>query len=131
MNPLLPIVADIGLMARPALFNLYFAGAAIPVGFVFAIFIALGKASPNMLLNRLSRAYIYFFRGSPFFIQLFAFYSLMLAFNLSTWKPLGIDGVVLHPLFLGPAIMAALVLLWQEVMPPREDTPSQAGSYRA
>ena len=34
-------------------------------------------------------------------------------------------------LFLGPAIMAALVLLWQEVMPPRDDTPSQAGSYGA
>jgi polar amino acid transport system permease protein len=67
---------------------------------------ALGKNSPNQLFNRLSRAYIYFFRGSPFFIQLFAFYSLVLAFNLSTWKPLGVDWFVLHPLFLGPAILA-------------------------
>jgi predicted PurR-regulated permease PerM len=51
------------------------------------------------------------------------------------WVLLGILGGVetfgLLGLFLGPAIMAALVLLWQEVMPPREDTPSQAGSYRA
>ena len=50
------------------------------------------------------------------------------------WVLLGILGGVetfgLLGLFLGPAIMAALVLLWQEVMPPREDTPSQAGSYR-
>lgn len=105
MNPLAPILNDIELMARPALFNLYFAGAAIPIGFFLAIFIALGKNSSNMLLNRLSRAYIYFFRGSPFFIQLFAFYSLVLAFNLSVWKPLGVDGFVLHPLFLGPAIL--------------------------
>jgi His/Glu/Gln/Arg/opine family amino acid ABC transporter permease subunit len=100
-----PILNDIGLLAMPALFNVYFAAAAIPIGFVFAIFFALGKNSRNPLLNRLSRAYIYFFRGSPFFIQLFAFYSLALAFNLSTWKPLGIDWLVLHPLFIGPAIL--------------------------
>jgi polar amino acid transport system permease protein len=99
------ILGDIELMAVPALFNLYFAAAAIPIGFVLAIFLALGKASPNPLVNRLSRIYIYFFRGSPFFIQLFAIYSLMLAFNLSVWKPLGIDGLVLHPLFLGPLIL--------------------------
>jgi His/Glu/Gln/Arg/opine family amino acid ABC transporter permease subunit len=97
---------EIEQLAVPALFNLYFAAAAIPVGFVLAIFLALGKGSRNPLINRLSRGYIYFFRGSPFFIQLFAFYSLMLAFNLSTWKPLGIDWLVLHPLFLGPAILA-------------------------
>ncbi len=105
MNILAAILSDIAAMARPALFNVYFAGAAIPIGFVFAIFIALGKNSPNVVVNRLSRAYIYFFRGSPFFIQLFAFYSLMLAFNLSVWKPLGWDSFVLHPLFLGPLIL--------------------------
>jgi polar amino acid transport system permease protein len=99
------ILGNIAVMARPALFNLYFAGAAIPVGFALAIFIALGKNSTNMVLNRLSRAYIYFFRGSPFFIQLFAFYSLVLAFNQSLWKPLGLDSFILHPLFLGPAIL--------------------------
>ena len=99
------ILGNIAVMARPALFNLYFAGAAIPVGFALAIFIALGKNSTNMVLNRLSRAYIYFFRGSPFFIQLFAFYSLVLAFNQSLWKPLGLDAFILHPLFLGPAIL--------------------------
>ena len=106
MNWLQPMLTDIGLLARPALFNIYFSVAAIPVGFVLAIFVALGKASANPVINRLSRAYIYFFRGSPFFIQLFAFYSLALAFNLSLWKPLGIDWFVLNPLFLGPAILA-------------------------
>jgi polar amino acid transport system permease protein len=34
------------------------------------------------------------------------FYSLALAFNLSVWKPLGIDWIVLNPLVLGPAILA-------------------------
>lgn len=106
MSPLDVLTHEIGLLAVPALFNIYFAAAAIPVGFVLAIFLALGKASANPLLSRLSRAYIYFFRGSPFFIQLFAFYSLMLSFNLTLWKPWGVDGWVLHPLFLGPAILA-------------------------
>jgi polar amino acid transport system permease protein len=100
------LIGEVVRMAPAALFNIYVAVAAIPAGFGFAILLALGKNSPNQLVNRLSRAYIYFFRGSPFFIQLFAFYSLVLAFNLSTWKPLGIDWFVLHPLFLGPAILA-------------------------
>jgi polar amino acid transport system permease protein len=105
MNALEPVFRDIEAFAVPALYNIYFAAAAIPIGFVFAIFFALGKNSPNPVVNRLSRGYIYFFRGSPFFIQLFAFYSLVLAFNISTWKPLGIDWLVLHPLFLGPLIL--------------------------
>jgi len=107
MNEFLaPILHDIGLMARPALFNIYFAFASIPIGFVLAIFFALGKASRNRLISSLCRGYIYAFRGSPFFIQLFMFYSLMLAFNLSLWRPLGIDGIVLNPLVLGPVILA-------------------------
>ncbi|MGN6488360.1 MAG: ABC transporter permease [Devosia sp.] len=106
MDLLQPILNDIVLLARPALFNIYFAFASIPVGFVLAIFFALGKASPNPLISNLCRGYIYAFRGSPFFIQLFMFYSLALAFNLSLWKPLGIDTIVLNPLILGPAILA-------------------------
>jgi len=106
MDFLGPILTDIALLARPALFNIYFAFASIPIGFVLAIFFALGKASPNPLISNLCRGYIYAFRGSPLFIQLFMLYSLALAFNLSVWKPLGIDGIVLNPLVLGPAILA-------------------------
>jgi polar amino acid transport system permease protein len=105
MTWLAPILNDIGLLARPALFNLYFAVASLPLGFVLAVLMALAKASPNPLVSRLARGYIYAFRGSPFFIQLFMLYSLALAFNVSWWKPLGIDWFVLHPLFLGPAIL--------------------------
>ena len=101
-----PILTDIAVLARPALFNLYFAAASIPMGFVLAIFMALGRASPNPILSRLCGFYIYAFRGSPFFIQLFMFYSLALAFNISLWKPLGIDGIILNPLIFGPAILA-------------------------
>lgn len=103
---LAPILKDIAILARPALFNIYFALASIPIGFVLAIFFALGKASPNRLISSFCRGYIYAFRGSPFFIQLFMFYSLALAFNLTLWKPLGIDWIVLNPLVLGPVILA-------------------------
>lgn len=105
MDWLLAIGRDVVLLAKPALFNIYFAFASIPLGFVLAIFLALGKASRNRLISGLSRGYIYAFRGSPFFIQLFMFYSMALAFNLTLWKPWGIDWFVLHPLFLGPLIL--------------------------
>lgn len=105
MDLLAPILVDLQLLAKPALFNVYFAAASIPAGFLLAIFVALGKASSNRLVSSLCRGYIYALRGSPFFIQLFMFYSMALAFNLTLWRPLGIDWFVLHPLFLGPAIL--------------------------
>jgi len=99
------VVQDIIILSRPALFNIYFALASIPLGFPFAILLALLKNSTNPLLARLARTYIYAFRGSPLFIQLFMFYSVMLAFNLSHWKPMGIDHIVMHPLFIGPLVL--------------------------
>jgi His/Glu/Gln/Arg/opine family amino acid ABC transporter permease subunit len=105
MGVLDAILGDLAMLAKPALFNIYFALASIPLGFLLAIFLALGKASQNKLISSLSRGYIYAFRGSPLFIQFFMLYSLALAFNLSLWRPLGIDGIVLNPLVLGPAIL--------------------------
>ncbi|SFZ83272.1 polar amino acid transport system permease protein [Devosia enhydra] len=105
MNLLDAIFADIALMARPALFNIYFAFAAIPLGFLFAVLLALGKASHNRLTSAFSRGYIYAFRGSPFFIQLFMIYSLVLSLNIPLWRPWGISWLMLSPLFLGPAIL--------------------------
>lgn len=105
MEFLAPVLTDIQLLAKPALFNIYFAVASIPLGFLFAIALALGKASRNPAIAALSQGYIYAFRGTPFFIQLFMFYSLALAFNLSVWRPLGISDIVLNPLVLGPAIL--------------------------
>jgi His/Glu/Gln/Arg/opine family amino acid ABC transporter permease subunit len=96
---------EIAALAPSVLYNLYFAFAALPLGFVLAIGLAFGKGSRNPLINRLSRGYIYCFRGSPLFIQFFMFYSLALSFNLSLWRPLGIDWFVLHPLFIGPFVL--------------------------
>jgi len=44
------------------------------IGFVFSIFLALGKISTNKLISRLSRGYVFFFRGTPLLIQLFVVY---------------------------------------------------------
>jgi polar amino acid transport system permease protein len=100
------ILNEIRTLALPAVFNIYFAAAAIPAGFVLAIGLALAKGSRNPIVSRLARGYIYGLRGSPFFIQLFMIYSLILSFNLAVWKPMGWDWFVLHPLFLGPLILA-------------------------
>ena len=100
------LAAEVALFARPALFNVYFAAASIPAGFGLAILVALGKASRNRLISAFCKGYIYAFRGSPFFIQLFMFYSVALALNQTVWRPMGIDWFVLHPLFLGPLILA-------------------------
>ncbi|WP_323013548.1 ABC transporter permease subunit [Devosia sp.] len=91
--------------APAAVFNIYFALASIPIGFVLAVFLALGKASRNRLISRLSRGHIYAFRGSPLFIQFFMIYSLALSFNIALWKPMGISWLVLHPLFIGPLVL--------------------------
>jgi His/Glu/Gln/Arg/opine family amino acid ABC transporter permease subunit len=96
---------DLALMAPAVMYNIYFAAASIPIGFVLAVFLALGKASSNPLINRLSRGYIYAFRGSPLFIQFFMFYSLALSLNITLWKPMGWSGFILNPLFMGPFVL--------------------------
>ena len=98
-------IAELGLFTPAVVFNIYFALASIPLGFVFAVFLAVGKASDNLLINRLSRGYIYAFRGSPLFIQFFMIYSLALSFNVAVWKPMGMSWWVLHPLFIGPLVL--------------------------
>ena len=98
-------VRDVVVLARPALFNLYFAAASIPFGFPFAVALAAARVWGPWPLARLAGTYVYAFRGSPLFIQFFMFYSVLLAFNREVWKPLGIDHVVLHPLFIGPLVL--------------------------
>lgn len=101
-----PIVGDIRALGFPSLFNLYFAFASIPIGFVLAVGLAFAKNSRITPLRLAASGYIYAFRGSPLFIQLFMFYSIMLSLNQVWWKPWGISWLVLHPLFLGPLVLA-------------------------
>jgi len=46
----------------------------VAAGLVLGLFIALGKISGNIILNKLSTAYIFFFRGTPLLMQLFFIY---------------------------------------------------------
>lgn len=43
-------------------------------GLILSLFLALGKISKNKVLQRLSGAYIFFFRGTPLLMQLFFIY---------------------------------------------------------
>jgi len=57
----------------------------VSAGLVFGFFLALGKMSKNVILNKLSRIYIFFFRGTPLLMQLFfIYYALPMFFPLFT-----------------------------------------------
>jgi polar amino acid transport system permease protein len=47
---------------------------AVCAGLVLSLFLALGKMSKNVILNRFSSGYIFFFRGTPLLMQLFFVY---------------------------------------------------------
>lgn len=102
MDLFIGLWTEFAFYAQPALFNIYFAAISLPAGFAFALLFALGKNSTNPVINRLASIYIYAFRGSPLFIQLFMFYSIMLAVNPILWRPMGISWLMMSPLFIGP-----------------------------
>ena len=47
---------------------------AVSGGLVLSLFLALGKMSKNPVINRLSSAYVFFFRGTPLLMQLYFIY---------------------------------------------------------
>jgi polar amino acid transport system permease protein len=49
----------------------------VSAGLVLGFFLALGKISKNVFLNKLCSAYIFFFRGTPLLMQLFFIYYAM------------------------------------------------------
>ncbi len=58
------------------------------IGFILSIFLALGKISANLIISKICRAYIFFFRGTPLLIQIFVIYfSVPVIFGFS-WRGL-------------------------------------------
>ena len=102
METLAFFAQEFAFYARPALYNIYFALASLPIGFGLALLVALGKNSKNPIIRGFCTTYVYAFRGSPIFIQLFMFYSIMLALNPVFWRPWGINWLMMNPLFIGP-----------------------------
>jgi polar amino acid transport system permease protein len=47
---------------------------AVGAGIVMSLFVALGKMSKNVIINRTCSAYVFFFRGTPLLMQLFFVY---------------------------------------------------------
>lgn len=68
--------------------TLFLTTLSMAIGFIFSIFLALGKISKNFIISKISRAYIFFFRGTPLLIQLFVVYfSVPVIFGFS-WRGL-------------------------------------------
>ncbi|WP_435310555.1 ABC transporter permease [Primorskyibacter sedentarius] len=72
------------LIGSGMLWNIYFGTLALITGFFLATAVALGKASRNRVLRKLSEWFIFVFRGSPLFIQFFFAYFLFLLLKQST-----------------------------------------------
>ena len=67
------------LIGSGMIWNIYFGVLALLSGFFLATAAAVGKASTNPVLQRLSNGFIFVFRGSPLFIQFFFAYFLFVA----------------------------------------------------
>ena len=67
------------LIGSGMIWNIYFGVIALFTGFFLATAVALGKASQNRVLRKLSTWFIFIFRGSPLFIQFFFAYFLFLS----------------------------------------------------
>ncbi|MGB0786261.1 MAG: ABC transporter permease subunit [Alphaproteobacteria bacterium] len=100
--------------------NLYYAGLSLPLGFIFAIFLAIGLTGDNKLTQRMSSGFVYVFRGSPLFIQLYLFYYAVRATGWPGYRPPGsfdrpydflLDALVLAPvvLLLNTAAYSAII----------------------
>ncbi len=67
------------LIGSGLLWNIYFGVLALASGFALATAVAMGKASKNPVIRKISDWFIFIFRGSPLFIQFFFAYFLFLS----------------------------------------------------
>ena len=101
------------LIGSGMLWNVYFAVCALALGFVFATALALGKASSNPWARKSAGGFIFFFRGTPLFIQFFFAYELFVQLprNGFEFAFLGAD-ITVETRWLTKAWAGALVVLW-------------------
>jgi polar amino acid transport system permease protein len=100
------------LIAGGLLWNVYFGGLAIVIGFFLATGVALAKYSDNPWLRRPAEGFVFFFRGSPLFIQFFFFYSaFVLLPRAGIDIPLGFTTLTIDTSVLTTAQVGALVVL--------------------
>ena len=100
------------LIASGLIWNVYFAGLAILIGFFLAIGMAVAKFSENRLLNIPAGMFIFVFRGSPLFIQFFFFYSAFVLLPRSGIDiPLGFVTLTVDTTALTTAQVGGLIVL--------------------
>jgi len=71
------------LIGSGMIHNVYFGLFALALGFVLAVAVALGKSSRSALIRKPSEWFIFVFRGSPLFIQIFFAYFFFLSLKTS------------------------------------------------
>ena len=85
---ILKIISWLPALLRGARITIGLTVCAMSAGLVISLFIALGKMSKNVIINRLCAAYTFFFRGTPLLMQIyFIYYALPListAFLINT-----------------------------------------------
>jgi len=101
------------LIGSGMIWNIYFAVLALILGFGLATLIALGKASHNPHISKLSKFFIFLFRGTPLFLQFFFAYELFvllpkLGFDLN----IGFTEITVETRWLTKAWLGALTVLF-------------------
>ncbi len=103
---------QIFLIASGLIWNVYFATLAIGFGFFLATGVALAKFSANPWISRPAGAFIFFFRGSPLFIQFFFFYSAFVLLPRTGLDiPLGFITLTVNTAPLTTAAVGGLIVL--------------------
>jgi len=85
------MVSWLPALLRGARITILLTVCAMSAGLVLSLFVALGKMSKNVILNKFCTAYTFFFRGTPLLMQLFfIYYALPMispAFLINTGNP--------------------------------------------
>ena len=100
------------LIAGGLIWNVYFAGLAIAIGFFLAVGVAVAKFSENRLFRVPASAFVFVFRGSPLFIQFFFFYAAFVLLPRSGIDiPLGFVTLTVNTSALTTAQVGGLIVL--------------------
>lgn len=101
------------LIGSGLIWNLYFAALAVVTGFFMATAIAVARTSPNPLVRKPADWFVFFFRGTPLFIQFFfAYETFVLLPRSGVDIPLGFTTLTVTTSWLTKAWLGALIVLF-------------------
>lgn len=101
------------LIGSGMIWNLYFGILSLFLGFFLANAVAVAKASHNAALRKPAEAFVFVFRGSPLFIQLFFAYEFFVLLpRVGIDIPLGFTTLTLQTDWLTKAWLGALIVLF-------------------